>query len=120
MRVNEYNSLEEFTSQYTGCWGPSEGHWLGLDFLYNGNEYRLQTGSMFNSQNTILDDGREALFGLYQKIPTRDKRFSPDHFTYTLLEEYADMDSLLTSTVIEHRLFREIIMDDTTELIGQD
>ena len=30
MRINEYNSLEEFTSQYTGIWGPSDGHWFAL------------------------------------------------------------------------------------------
>ena len=39
MRINEYNSLEEFTSQYIGEWGPSDGHWLGLDFIFRGNEY---------------------------------------------------------------------------------
>ena len=65
MRKNEYTSLDQFTSQYTGEWSPSEGHWYGLDFLYKGKEYRFNTGSMFNSENTILKDGREAVFGLY-------------------------------------------------------
>ena len=36
MRKNEYTSLEEFTSQYVGEWGPSDGHWFGLDFEYKG------------------------------------------------------------------------------------
>lgn len=31
MRKNDYTSIEEFTSQYTGIWAPSEGHWYGLD-----------------------------------------------------------------------------------------
>ena len=64
MRKNEYTSLDQFTSQYTGEWSPYEGHWYGLDFLYKGKEYRFNTGSMFNSENTILKDGREAVFGL--------------------------------------------------------
>ncbi len=34
MRKNEFESLEQFLSQYTGEWNPSEGHWLGLDFIY--------------------------------------------------------------------------------------
>ena len=67
MRKNEYTSLDQFTSQYTGEWSPSEGHWYGLDFLYKGKEYRFNTGSMFNSENTILKDGREAVFGLHLK-----------------------------------------------------
>ena len=32
MRKNEYNSLNEFLTQYIGEWAPSEGHWFGLDF----------------------------------------------------------------------------------------
>ena len=32
MRKNEFNTLEDFTTQYTGEWNPSEGHWFGLDF----------------------------------------------------------------------------------------
>lgn len=68
MRKNEYTSLDQFTSQYTGEWNPSEGHWLGLDFIWHGNVYRFQTGSMYNSNNTILPDGREAIFGLYKKL----------------------------------------------------
>ena len=53
MRKNDYNSIDEFTSQYTGEWAPSEGHWFGLDFSYNGREYRFNTGSMFNRQSMI-------------------------------------------------------------------
>lgn len=34
MRKNEYTCIEDFTSQYVGEWGPSDGHRLGLDFLY--------------------------------------------------------------------------------------
>ena len=55
MRKNEYKSLLEFTNEYVGEWSPSNGHWLGLDFLFNGTEYRLHTGSMSNlfSERTI-------------------------------------------------------------------
>ena len=37
MRKNEYTSLEEFTSQYVGEWGPSDGHWFGLDCIKERN-----------------------------------------------------------------------------------
>lgn len=110
MRKNEYTSLDQFTSQYIGEWGPSDGHWLGLDFLWRGKEYRFNTGSMYNSENTILPDGREAIFGLYVK----------DEGKYNLLGEYASMDDALKSTVIGGVSFREVIMDEETELMGQD
>ena len=112
MRKNEYTSLEEFVSQYTGVWNPSEGHWFGLDFSFKGFEYRLNTGSMFNKQNTILPDGREAVFGLYRKVN--------DSGSYALLEEFASIDDVLASTCIDGVEFRQIIMADETELLGQD
>ena len=115
MRRNEYESLEQFTSQYVGEWNPSGGHWLGLDFVYCGKEYRLHTGWMYD-ETGLLPDGREVLFSLYRKKEylTSDKR------EYELLEEYADMDGLLESTAIQGRAFKEVIMDDDTELVGQD
>lgn len=113
MRKNEYKSLSEFKSQYIGEWNPSEGKWLGLDFIYKSYDYRLQIGSMFEEKNTILEDGREAMFSLY-------KMTSPKDLKYELLGEYADMDDLLKTKVIDDSLFEEIIMADETELVGQD
>lgn len=115
MRINEYNSLEEFTSQYIGEWAPSENHWFGLDFSYNGTEYRFNTGSMYEQQDTVLPNGKKALFGLYRKSnePKSKKE-------YTLLEEFANMNDALNSTCIEGIAFKKIIMDDNTEILGQD
>ena len=115
MRKNEYNSLEEFKNQYTGEWNPSEGHWLGLDFMYGKNEYRLSTGSMYTDENTILPDGREAIFYLYIKDNAVDH--SSD---YALLGEFATINDLLDSTIIGGIKFSEVIMADETVLLGQD
>ena len=115
MRVNEYTSLDEFKAQYIGVWDPSENHWLGLDFSYDGAEYRLNTGSMYETKNTILPDGREAIFGLYRK--NTDNGLGPD---YSLLEEFATLDEVLNSKCINGISFKQIIMDDSTELLGQD
>lgn len=115
MRKNQYHSLEEFTSQYIGIWGPSDGHWFGLDFLYNSTEYRFNTGSMYEKEDTILPNGKEAMFGLYRKNnnPKAKRR-------YILLEEFSDMETVLNSTCIDGIVFRKIIMDDDTEIVGQD
>ena len=45
MRKNEYTSLEEFTSQYCGIRHPAEDKWFGLEFSWNGKEYRLHPKS---------------------------------------------------------------------------
>ena len=29
---------EQFLSQYTGEWSPSDGHWFGLDFGWRGQD----------------------------------------------------------------------------------
>ena len=115
MRKNEYVSLDEFRSQYIGVWAPSEGHWFGLDFSYKGNEYRFQTGSMYAAEDTILPDGQTAIYGLYHR--NNDVKA---HQTYDLLAEFATMDDVLISTCIEGIPFAEVIMDDDTELLGQD
>ena len=94
--TDEYTLLDQFTGQYTGEWNPSEGHWLGLD--------------------SILPDGREAVFGLYKKISAEDN----NEREYELLGEYANMQDVLQSYVIGGIPFAEVIIDEDTELIGQD
>ncbi|MDC7293550.1 hypothetical protein NXH67_08485 [Butyrivibrio sp. DSM 10294] len=70
---------------------------------------------MYEAKNT-LPDGRELAFGLYRKR----EFLNNDSREYDLLGEYANMDEVLNSTVIGGRLFKDIIMDDETELLGQD
>lgn len=67
---------EQFLSQYTGEWSPSDGHWFGLDFGWRGQEYRFQTDSMYHPVNTILPDGREARFGVYKNDSSFPERGS--------------------------------------------
>ena len=114
MRINEYNSLEEFINEYNGIWNPSEGHWLGIDFKYDNMIYRMQTGPMYQQKITILPDGRDAVFGIYKQVDAEKS----NHFE--LLGEYADMNDLLDSSVIGNRKFKDIIMDDATEILGKD
>lgn len=115
MRKNEFTSVEQFKAQYTGVWAPSDNHWLGLDFIYHDIEYRFNTGSMYSSNNTILPDGKEGVYGLYRKEKDMNKRAC-----YILLEEFATIDDALDSCCIEATPFREIIVADETELVGQD
>ena len=115
MRINEYQSLEEFTSQYTGEWSPSDGHWFGLEFRYEGHDYRLHTGMLHAYDPACDSEGREILFGLYAMNSHTDKSER-----FLRLESFASMEDLLHFTGIGNRPFREVIMDDSTQIIGKD
>ncbi len=73
MRKNELNSLDELKSQYVGVWGPSDNHWLGLDFSYRGIEYRLHTGAMYGDNESVDPDGVLRQFGLYRKTEKKNQ-----------------------------------------------
>lgn len=115
MRINEYRSLEEFTAQYTGEWSPSDGHWFGLEFRYEEHEYRLHTGVMHDGDPERDSEGREILFGLYAM-----KLHASEGEQFIRLAFFASMDDLLCYTGIGNRPFREVIMDDSTEILGKD
>lgn len=115
MRINEYQSLEEFTSQYTGEWSPSDGHWFGLEFRYESYDYRLHTGIMYENDPKLDSEGREILFGLYAM-----NLHASEGEQFVRLAFFASMDDLLCYTGIGSRPFREVIMDDSTQILGQD
>ena len=71
---------------------------------------------MYNATNTVLIDGRTAIFGLYQVADNSNVNAE----NYVLLGEYADMNDLLESSVIGNRKLKDIIMDDATEILGKD
>ncbi len=54
IRVNEYNTPDEYTNEYIGIQNPPEGHWYGLDCKYDDTVYRLHTDSMYNGKILFL------------------------------------------------------------------
>ena len=115
MTKNEFTSLDQFLSQYTGEWGPSDGHWYGLDFAWNGCEYRFHTGSMYESEPVTLPDGREADFGVYRKLSKPEN----DH-EYELIGKYATAAEAAERCIIDGMPLGQIIVHQDTELLGQD
>ena len=83
--------------------------------MYRGKEYRFHTGCMYD-EPVLLPDGKEVLFSLYRK----KECIASDKREYELLGAYSDMSEVLGSMVIQGRPFKEVIMDDNTELLGQD
>ena len=46
--------------------------------------------------------------------------YTDDHLDLLTKEEFANMEDALNSTCIEGIVFRNVIMDDNTEILGQD
>ena len=115
MRINEYRSLDEFTSQYIGEWSPSNGHYYGLEFRYRGKDYRLHTWQMHADDPEFTPDGREVLFGLYEM-----NRKAQGTVRFDRMSSFASMEDLLIFDGIDDRPFSEVIMDDSTQILGQD
>ena len=69
-----------------------------------------------------MDDFAKEVITKMETYEKKEKRqFNTELYgKYELLGEYADMHDLLESRVIEGRPFSEVIMDDSTELLGQD
>ena len=118
MRKNEFDSIEQVKAMYVGVWRPSDGHWFGLDFLYNGQEYRIHTGTMYGDHDNVVD-GVVKQFGLYQKTDLPDEKY-PDINKYDLLFEFSAFEELLTQATIDGESLETIIMEDDTEMLGQD
>lgn len=41
MRINQYKNLDEFINEYNDYRNPAEGKFMGIEFSYNGNFYRM-------------------------------------------------------------------------------
>ncbi|MCR4660618.1 MAG: hypothetical protein K5765_01295 [Clostridia bacterium] len=106
MRKNEYNSLDEFLSQYgTGVRDPANDKWFGLEFCYNTNYYCLDvSGGNFQLLKIIIKNGEQY----------------PDIVDYEEIKTFDTMESLLKSRVIDNLQFNQIITNPNTILLGQD
>ena len=71
---------------------------------------------MCHSKCTILAEGDVAIFGGDRFSAIKD---SKGH-EYSLIGEYSDMENLLNNCTIDGIKFRDIIMDDNTQMIGKD
>ena len=88
-----------------------------LNTQENGVRQRgIGTDSIFH----IMELSTDYTLGLYKKVLRDDEVSSEHRRKYELLGKYADMHDLLESRVIEGIPFSEVIMDDYTELLGQD
>lgn len=112
---NKYQALEGFTSQYTMEFSPSDGHWFGLEFCYESQDYRLHTEIMRKDDPERDFKGREILFRSYaMNLQAKEGK------QFTCFASFASMDELLCYTRIGNRPFRKVIIDKSTQIFRQN
>ncbi len=105
MRTNEYTELKEFLSEYTGKRDPANNMWYGLEFKYNDSYYRL------DYVNTSIK---------LMKLQFENNTSYPASSGYDVIGEFQSMSELLGCIVDDDKSFKEIIIDENTELLSKD
>lgn len=123
MRINEYSSLEDFIYEYeSGKSIPSDNldkpKYMGIEFKYNDIYYRMCREPMDENSKVFLDDGRAGLYDVM--IMHCEKTGYPLAESFELIGWYADLNDVLENCILQDRKFKDVIMDDMTEILGQD
>ena len=119
MRINEYNCLEDFVNEYNGKYEKGDEFHIGLDFRYKGDEYRMcrePVGKYYVFTTTKPDDSKIIEVWTHRKSEGCIYDM-PDKYVIGI---YDTMDELLEAKCIGDRPFRDVIMDDETEMLGKD
>lgn len=112
MRINEYNSFEEFYEEYNHDRDVLNGHYIGLEFKYKEKYYRLSHDFSNSDQNN------EYKYFAYEII--QDKNSSYFEGLHKLLGKYHNLDEALNEWIIDEKQFKEVIMLDETKILGKD
>lgn len=124
MRVNEYSSLNQFIYEYEDGPAPSvdDEHprkYMGIEFCYHGVYYRM-CREPFDSdeERPRLPDGRRGYYEV--TVMHCDSEGYPLADRFESIGWYSDIYDLLDHCIIDGKPFREVIMADETEILGQD
>jgi hypothetical protein len=118
MRINEYTSLQAFCQEYDeNRYNNEVEKHIGLEFIFNQVYYRMCREPLNENELPILNDGKKAKFDV--NIVHWKNGFGSD-FTYELVGWYSCLEDVLDDCIIQGKSFRDIIMDDSTEIIGKD
>ena len=97
--------IEDFLSEYTGKRDPANNLWYGLEFKYNNLYYRLD----YIPESITL-----------MRLRFEDGMSYPASSGYDVLGTFQSINDLLGCVIEGNKTFKEIITDETTELLGKD
>lgn len=116
-----YTSVEQFKSEFTGVWSPSDNLWTAIDFTFGDKGYRMDTGRMYNTEPEKTKDGEGAVFYIYNK---REKYEwydgNPKNPLFIYDSCYATLDDVLEKFKIDGRKFKDIILDDDFGIVEKN
>ena len=124
MRKNEYNSIDEFIYEY--CKGREfswenedlRERYMGIEFYSGGNYYRMCREPQDSGHNPLLENGNEGIYKVM--LMHLGQGGYPVADSYECVGWYDSIESLLDDCIIQGKTFREVIMDDDTEILGKD
>ena len=112
-KINEYKDLREFVCEYdSGRRSSTETHgrkFMGIEFLYRGVYYRMC--------REPLEDER-GIFQVY--IMHCNKQVYPIADSFEMIGRYEKFQDLLENFLIDGVPFKEVIVDDKTEILSKD
>ncbi len=108
MRKNEYKCLDDFINEYNGKYEIGDEFHIGIEFYYKDQLYRM-----------CLEPGGDTYY-LYKVLLTMEEYLKTGKDIYKVLGTYDSIESLLESTAIDNKKFKEIIMDDDTIIDSKD
>ena len=115
MRINEYNSLDEFIYEYdSGRRLSTETQarkFMGIEFLYRGVYYRM-------CYEPSENEGEPRFYYVY--IMHCEEQGYPTADCFEVIGRYEKFQDLLENFLIGGVPFKDVIMDDNTEILSQD
>lgn len=117
MRINYYSNLQQFYDEYSDIPIANIRKFIGIEFIYKNKYYRM-CNEPKGSGVPCDSNGTELSFAVYEV--DWHGNICGHNFTYTPLGFYHDLDEVLDNCIIQGRKFKDIIMDDNTEIISQD
>ncbi len=111
MRVNEYNSFEEFYEEYNYDRDVFSGHYIGIEFKYNDKYYRL------SHDYSLSDESHIYKYFSFELVKKNDAYFNGES---KVIGQYKNLNDALDNWIIDGKPFREVIMDDNTQILDKD
>ena len=116
MRINEYESLDKFIYEYDSGRHSSvdatKGRkFMGIEFSYGGVFYRM-------CREPLENDDANGVYQVY--IMHCEKQGYPIAERFELIGRYEQFQDLLDYFLIDGVPFKKVIMNDNTEILGQD
>lgn len=124
MRINEYNSLDDFIYEYSVgrefSWQNSDHRerFRGIEFKSKGIYYRMCREPYDDKNSPVLSNGKKGIYNVM--IMHCEKTGYPTADCFESIGWYDSLDSVLETCILNGHKFAEVIMAEDTQILGKD